>query len=355
MNKVKITAILPCYNVEKYIRRGLDSVLAQTLTEWEAILVDDGATDSTGSICDEYARLDGRFRVVHTQNQGTSCARNTGMEAAKGELLYFMDPDDWVEPDCFSVCYEAYRQNECDMIQFDKFWVHNGDKTPDDTGDKGVWSHDEIVNKYTCKMIGLGQDALDHFYKGGNAWDKKKSLGVWSFMFNHSFINDHGLRFKPGMRLGQDILFAIECTICARKLVSIPEIFYNYDVRTNGTVVSRTDDKEKIFNDKCNWLRERARLRRQVQDVDLHDHYLGSQVLSALELCVKFSGEWQRRHQVSLYVRSPYVRESLEKVSLKGAPLKFRLPVLLLRWHCHGLLFAIVFVLRKLGILKSFV
>ena len=82
MSKAKISVVVPCYNVEPYIRRGLDSIIAQTLQEWEAILVDDGATDGTGNICDEYAAKDSRFQVIHQQNQGLSCARNNGMALA---------------------------------------------------------------------------------------------------------------------------------------------------------------------------------------------------------------------------------------------------------------------------------
>ena len=88
MSDTKISVVVPCYNVEQYIRRGLDSILAQTMQDWEAILVDDGATDSTGEICDEYVARDCRFHVIHQENQGPSCARNSGMKEAAGELLY---------------------------------------------------------------------------------------------------------------------------------------------------------------------------------------------------------------------------------------------------------------------------
>lgn len=350
MNNIKISVVLPCYNVEKYIREGLDSIMAQTLSEWEAILVDDGATDSTGRICDEYAEKDSRFKVIHTKNHGASCARNAGMKQAKGELLYFMDPDDWIEPNCFERCYETYQQHNCDIIQFDKNYVWGDEKRPDNTTDCGKWEQPDIIKKFTCKMVGLGQEALNHWYKGGNIWDKKKNLGVWSFMFKRSFIEENELRFKQKISLFEDILFAIDCTIKAKTLVSIPDILYNYNVRTSGVCVRSINDRERIYKDKCNLVSERVRLRSIVKDCDLHDYYLGSQVLSAIELTVKLSQKWRNNRMVSQYVKSPYVRESLEKVSLKGAPLKFKIPVQLLKWHTQKVLFFICWLLNKFGL-----
>lgn len=350
MNNIKVSVVLPCYNVEKYIREGLNSIMAQTLSEWEAIMVDDGATDSTGQICDEYTEKDSRFRVIHTKNQGVSCARNTGMEDAKGELLYFMDPDDWIESNCLERCYEIYQQHNCDIIQFDKYYVFGDEKRPDHTTDCGVWEHSDIIKKFTCKMVGLGQEALNHWYKGGNVWDEKKNLGIWSFAFKRSFIEENELRFDPKISLFEDILFAIDCTIKAKTLVSIPDILYNYNVRTSGVCMRSTNDRERIYKDKSNLVSERVRLRSIVKDCDLHDYYLGSQVLSAIELTVKLSQKWSNNRMVTQYVKSPYVRESIEKVSLKGAPLKFKIPVQLLKWHAQKVLFFICWLLNKFGL-----
>ena len=93
----KVSIIVPVYNVEPYLRQCLDSILAQTFTDWECILVDDGSKDGSGAICDEYAEKDSRFRVVHQENKGSSAARNEGLSLSKGIYLSFIDSDDWVE------------------------------------------------------------------------------------------------------------------------------------------------------------------------------------------------------------------------------------------------------------------
>ena len=93
----KVSIIVPVYNTEKYLRRCLDSIAAQTFTDWECICVDDGSPDAGGAMLDAYARRDARFRVIHQENGGVSRARNAGLDAARGEWIAFVDSDDWVE------------------------------------------------------------------------------------------------------------------------------------------------------------------------------------------------------------------------------------------------------------------
>ena len=97
-----LSMVIPVYNVERYLRECVDSVLRQTYTDWECILVDDGSTDASGAICDAYAARDARIRLIHQPNGGSSAARISGIRAARGEFLAFVDSDDWVEPDLFS-------------------------------------------------------------------------------------------------------------------------------------------------------------------------------------------------------------------------------------------------------------
>lgn len=104
----RISVIIPIYNVKDCLRRCLDAVRNQTYRNLEVILVDDGATDGSGGICDEYVNLDDRFQVIHKQNGGTSSARNAGIEAATGEFLGFLDADDWPEKDLYETLYQAF-------------------------------------------------------------------------------------------------------------------------------------------------------------------------------------------------------------------------------------------------------
>ena len=97
---MKVSIIVPIYNVSDWLRRGIDSVLTQSFQDFEVILVNDGSTDDSGKICDEYATRDSRFKVIHKENGGVSSSRNVGLDKAVGEWVYFMDPDDELLPDC---------------------------------------------------------------------------------------------------------------------------------------------------------------------------------------------------------------------------------------------------------------
>ena len=346
-NNIKISAVLPCYNVEKYIRKGLDSVLAQTLQEWEAILVDDGATDSTGQICDEYAAKDSRFRVIHQKNGGVSRARNAGMAEAKGELLYFMDPDDWIERNCFERCYETYKQNDCDMVHF-SHWVCHGGKRACEKFQNQVFEGDTILREYSGPLSGLSQNALNHYYQGEYIWSYKKNWTIWAFAYKRSFIVDNNIIFLPGIRMFDDLLFAVETTIKAKKIVRIPDVMYNYEMREDG-MVRKPKSNQRLFEDKYNLIGCRQRLREMVTAFDLNDYYLGSHVLSSLQLALQLSSRFKDITLFKKYVTNPYVQESIRKVSLKNAPLKFALPVRLLKLHCHSLLFAGCWLLNKAG------
>ena len=112
----KISIIVPVYKVEKYLCRCLDSIVAQTFTDWECILIDDGSPDNSGKICDEYAEKDGRFRVIHQENAGVSAARNAGLDAARGEWIGFVDSDDWVESNMYEYLYNNALETKSDVV-----------------------------------------------------------------------------------------------------------------------------------------------------------------------------------------------------------------------------------------------
>ena len=115
-----ISVVVPVYNVRPWLRRCLDSVLAQTFTDWECILVDDGSTDGSGAVCDEYAARDPRFTVIHKENGGVSSARNAGLDAAKGEYIQFLDSDDWIDHRLMETAVELQRRDPEAMVIW--FW-----------------------------------------------------------------------------------------------------------------------------------------------------------------------------------------------------------------------------------------
>ena len=129
MQDIFISIIVPVYNVEKYLRECLDSISQLKTVTWEVILVDDGSTDTSGQICDEYAKQDSRFRVIHQKNAGVSAARNAGLDAAKGEWIWFVDSDDIVDTQCVPNTKNWLdNQGDVDYVMFCLKKFEDGDK-----------------------------------------------------------------------------------------------------------------------------------------------------------------------------------------------------------------------------------
>lgn len=121
MDKATISVIIPVYNVEKYLRRCLDSVIGQTYSALEILLIDDGSKDQSGVICDEYAAADRRIRCIHQENAGVSKARNLGISIATGDFFHFLDSDDYIEPDTYEYLLDTMEKTGTDAIGFEYF------------------------------------------------------------------------------------------------------------------------------------------------------------------------------------------------------------------------------------------
>lgn len=347
---MKISVILPCYNVEPYIRNGLDSIFSQTYQEWEAILVDDGSTDKTGQIIDSYEAKDFRFKAVHTENQGVSAARNVGLSHAKGDIVYFMDPDDEISPECFFKCIDAFEKNNPDIVHFNRRRIKNGVEKKDSFFDFEIIENESILKEYSAGLIGLGQEALYHYYKGEKIFNFKQNWQVWSFMIKRSLIIGNSIRFHEELKMFEDSIFLVEATMVAKKIVRIPNILYTYYIRDSGALNSRKNDPDKIFYDKYQLIKYRSALRKKIDKFDLHNYYIGSQVFSCLQLIVKLSCSKQNFHFCQTYINAPEIQESIQSVDIKKSPLKFRLPVMLLKHNQTHFLFYLCCFFHKIGL-----
>ena len=115
-NNIKVSIIMPVYKVEEYVGKAIESIQAQTMKEWEFLIVDDGTPDRSGEICDEYAAKDERIHVIHKENGGAPSARNVAIDIAKGEYMYFMDSDDWAEPTMLEDMYNLAKRDNAQLV-----------------------------------------------------------------------------------------------------------------------------------------------------------------------------------------------------------------------------------------------
>lgn len=221
MNSPRISIIIPVYNVENYIVHCLDSILSQTFTDFELLLIDDGSTDHSGHICDEYAGKDNRVLVSHKPNGGVSTARNAGIRQARGEYLCFIDPDDWVEP-----CYLETLVKEADhydIVYFGFVCEYSDGYSQSYPGLSAC--ADDTASKESCMRHMKVNDMGDNLF--GFTWNK---------MFRRDLIQKSGLLFLENVHLGEDELFTLAYCLQARSLKVIPDVLYHYRQRPDSLI-----------------------------------------------------------------------------------------------------------------------
>ena len=202
---MKLSIIIPVYNVERYLRSSLDSLLAQTFKDWEAICVDDGSTDSSGSILDEYAEHDNRIKVVHQANAKVHAARNNALDLAQGEWIGFFDPDDIIAPRWLEIAMS--QTGEADMVRLE--YTHGRD----------VHWCDLQENPFKLYVDG---DKVREW--GWNTFARSGFL--WLCFIRKSSINN--LRFKGGINCKEDGIFLLELLRTVKRVVQVkyPGYFY---------------------------------------------------------------------------------------------------------------------------------
>ena len=217
-----ISIIMPVYNVEAYLNRCIDSIIVQTYNHFELLLIDDGSTDRSGTICDDYARQDARIRVFHTKNSGASSARNIGLDEYRGEYVVFFDSDDWIEPQMLEKLHNAIIASHADMAACDVYNVRileNG-KYKRVCGKKwGDLKKDTVLQ---------GEKAVYQIMF--------KSATLWNKMFSRLLIGTE--RFNTAMTYAEDTDFLFRILKKIKTCVFLPYIGYNYVYNRAGNVVS---------------------------------------------------------------------------------------------------------------------
>lgn len=229
MDKVFISIIVPVYNVEKYLRECLDCISQLKAFSWEAILVDDGSTDTSGQICNEYAKQDSRFRVIHQKNAGVSAARNAGLDAAKGEWIWFVDSDDSINPD-FEISNPEVL-NDADYVLFDMRKFRDGEELNSlDHQKSTVKCTDLSKNDFLCKYQCNHHQRL--FYKK-----------TWVMIEHHQ-----RLAFSLGTRVGEDLEFQYKYLTRCQRPARLDAVLYNYRLR-EGSATQDDSYRRKNLED----------------------------------------------------------------------------------------------------------
>lgn len=208
--------ILPCYNVEKYVARCVQSILKQDFADYEIILVDDGSTDGTPALCDALAAEHGCIRVIHKENGGAATARNTGLEAAQGRYVWFVDADDWISIDSLIVLYRAAEAVLPDVLKFNYYRV-------------GAEKQENVSDIAAGLYEGIRLEQLQQM-----AYCEPRKFGMSGCMhvYSRDMLNRYSIHFLPEREIGcEDVLFSLQVLLHAKSLYMICHSLYNYVCR----------------------------------------------------------------------------------------------------------------------------
>ncbi len=233
MSQPLISVILPIYKVEEYLDRCINSLLAQSYSNLEIILVDDGSPDRCPQMCDEWAKKDSRIRVVHKINGGLSDARNVGFAVATGSLISFIDSDDWVEPDFFRILYEALISNGCDISACNYRKAYGGQTLP------------PVESNYQCSVL-TQTEAMSALI------DNRLQQVVWNKLYKRSIVE--GILFEKG-KYHEDEFWSYQAIGRCETIAVTDYVGLNYFQRADS-IMGETYSKKRLDAIEAKFLRQ---------------------------------------------------------------------------------------------------
>lgn len=236
-NNLLFSIIIPVYNIEQYLMQCLESIINQSYNNIEVILINDGSTDKSAVICEEASKHDNRFKVVHTENQGVSSARNMGLSIATGDYIVFVDSDDWLESNAIEKINNLLQDQLYDLIIFGVVKEINDQRIPMYSKQTlGGYTSNKDIEKVLPLMI--KQEVINPPFK----------------VYKHELIRNNGIKFETRVNIAEDYLFNMQCFLYANSLYVMKDILYHYMIRDNISLTRKfqVDKYQKLMlvNDK---------------------------------------------------------------------------------------------------------
>lgn len=230
---VVFSVIVPVYNAEAFLPRCLDSILRQGCKKYEVIIVDDGSTDKSGIISEQYAERYSQCRVIHQENRGISAARNTGLQYAQGRYIVFVDSDDYIEKELLTKAYYYMEEQGYDACSFAARRIN----------EEGISQYEmrfaEAVGTYCLSGEDKQDFLLTTFLQYGLGWE------VWMYVYRKDIIEQNRIRFEEHISYSEDLLFTWEYLRYGKSLIKIPDILYDYTLR--GASITNTMSSKQMI------------------------------------------------------------------------------------------------------------
>ncbi|MCQ2468643.1 MAG: glycosyltransferase [Ruminococcus sp.] len=294
----RVSIILPVYNVENCIERCLLSLTNQTLSDIEILAIDDGSTDNSGKICDDFANTDSRITVVHKENEGPSAARNIGISKANGEYIGFVDSDDYVDEEMFETLYNLAKNNDVDVAMC-SYCIFNSGK---------IEKIPLNYRSYLCSNSEIKKELLYLYYSRSHA-------GLYSLcnkIYKNSFLSLNAFHFNEKLRRAEDAWFNYEVLRSADSFAFSPQQLYYYCQNTNS--IMHTPQKNQYHQ----WVENRQKL---LEDNQIHqfridyNQFYYEFLYKVSILCREFAGE-KNYTEIQSILDDPFYQNATNYISL---------------------------------------
>lgn len=321
----KVSIIVPVYNVEKYLKRCIESIQNQTLKDIEIILVDDGSLDNSPQICDKFVEKDFRIKVIHKKNGGLSSARNAGIYVATGEYIGYIDSDDYAEPDMFEILYECAKKNEVDFVMADYWRVQSDGVRQKKTLDirEGLYTKQSIIQEIYPMLI--MRENVDY----------GPLLSVWHCLYKTEFIKENNLFFDEEIKWSEDCIYSAILGYKAQSFYYMKNVcVYNYVQNENSITSTFKENAWMVYCKMNGKLRdffdniEEFDFSRQIA---LHMIYFACSVFSQL-VYTKYS--LAQKYQIRKHIlNSQELRIAFQKFKLPKVSPKFKAVLVLMKYR----------------------
>lgn len=343
MKNPLISVIIPCYKVEKYLDRCVNSVINQTFKDLEIILVDDKSPDNTPALCDKWAEKDNRIKVIHKSvNEGLGFARNSGLDIATGDFVAFLDSDDYLDLNAYEVIYNETKKNNLDICYYKRRRVNDaGERIEVCKGEKGeLYLGKERVRECMLNIVG---------HKPSDKIQRTESVSVCMGIFRRSIIEEHCCRFQSEKVVAsEDLLFDLDLYPHINNVEILPNVFYNYYINTNS--ITQTYDDAK--RDRLKLLLEKVK--KKLDEFYEYDDYKGhyySQIMRIYKVILRFESTSRRPFcekmiRIKKECNSNQLQDLYNDPIIKEYPLHIRIYIMAMKQSC-ALFFIIFYLFRR--------
>lgn len=341
----ELSVIIPVYNVENYLRRCVDSIQKQTLSNLEIILIDDGSTDESGKICDALAKEDSRIRVIHKENEGQGIARNCGLDIALGTYVAFVDSDDFVEKDTYEYTIRQMIKNNAEVACFGYTQdEHDGSIVYQTKIENKIYRDNEIRTKFIL-----------HFFGDDPEVDDLRGVSACMSVYQMNIVRKYNVMFpSERMIFSEDTIFNLEYCKYIKIAVAIDKKFYHYCIQKNSFSKGYQKDRLEKAADFESLLKEYSQEFNIEKLVENRIRMmLWIILIDAVKQEVRFGeGECYRRirSRIKEICNRSYIKDLIKEMNVQGLNNKQKIFYYAVRYKLYLLLFFLAYMRNKRGL-----